>query len=114
MTTRSPGGRREITVYTDSGGQVRRYMETVHRMTGRTGSEGETVAAAVTDAGEVRGMRMRITVTMKLPPGQRFDTAFLRTMRERATTKGESEPLGAEDRAKVRTLAAWLVKRCAA
>jgi hypothetical protein len=114
MTSRAPGARREMTVYTDAAGRVRRYSEMVHRMTGASASMGESVLAAVAPDGGMSGVVVRTTVAMKVPAGSRVDTAALRAMREQAMTTQARDTLGTREQVQVRAAAAWLLRRCPA
>ena len=115
MTARAPRARREITVYLDARGQLRRYHETVSRGTGAASSVGEAIIAGVAGSGPMRGFSLRTNVAMDpLPRGVRPTAAALEAMRERARTERSRVPLSGTELARVREVAAWLVTRCPA
>ena len=112
MTSREPGGRREMTVYTDAAGLVRRYEDMTHLQTGATAGVGQNLLAAVTPNGVVSGLLIRSTVAMKMPAVSRLDSASLRVMREGASGRREADSLSAREQEQVRAAAAWLLRRC--
>lgn len=114
MTARS-AGRREMTVYADAAGHVRRYVESASRITDRTGtttSVDENVIASVSVDGRVRGMVLRTTVALPTPTTLSIDSASLRTMQKQARTSRARAALSAREQAQVLAAAAWLRARC--
>ena len=112
MTSRTPSGRRALTIYVDSAGRVARYAEQVSTFNGVDAGTGGSVVAALGADGAWHGFRTAVT-TRLVNGGRGADGRRMLPPPVRATA-GPRRALTATEQRRVRDLAAWVRTRCRA
>lgn len=107
-----PGSSREITVFTRPGRTV--YSDMAHSMTTVTSSTGGDVTAIIDSLGRVSGYHTRSTRTLPASASQlpKDVNEELRHIRDSTRTSTSRMPLTAAEQARVRSMVAWMGRRC--
>ncbi len=111
IKTRDPNGSRDIMVFADDHGRVRRYSDRQFVSTGPLSGVGDFVVAMTDTAVRLHGFTVHDTIRIHARrPGTPPDTAELRALRER--THPNQQPITTAEQAKIITVATWLLRRC--